>query len=157
MYGRYWIGRALRVEKIHTTPGSVVGTGGRVRYDAGDCEIAVDWYERDETDHERRTLFFLRTTQEGQTYTFNSTELRLISNPFGQCANAGIHLDMIRIPPVGEVPLGTVQRNSSRLAGLQRPNYRGVTYRVQNVRAETPHQMWEISAASERVILDHCV
>ena len=44
---RYWIGRATRVVKVYDTAGNVAGSGDRVRYDAGDCEIAVEWFERE--------------------------------------------------------------------------------------------------------------
>ena len=39
---RYWIGRALPGMTKYNSAGSVAGTAGRVRYDAGDFEIPVD-------------------------------------------------------------------------------------------------------------------
>ena len=87
---QYWVGRALRVEKVYTEPGSVAGTTGRVRYDVGDCEIAVHWFQRDVSGGSERRTFKLWAADEeaadagpvdGETYTFNSTELRLINTP----------------------------------------------------------------------------
>ena len=98
---QYWVGRALRVVKVYTEPGSVAGTVGRARYDAGDCEIAVQWFQRDVSGgSERRTFKVWAADEEagdagpvdGETYTFNSTELRLINTP---SASAGaIQLEM---------------------------------------------------------------
>ena len=120
---QYWVGRALRVEKVYTEPGSVAGTAGRVRYDVGDCEIAVHWFQRDVSGGSERRTFKLWAADEeaadagpvdGETYTFNSTELRLINTP---SASAGaIQLEMRPLPGVGAVPLNIVQRASSRLA-----------------------------------------
>lgn len=145
--------------KVHDVAGSVAGTGGRVRYDVGDCEVAVEWFERDESGGEERRVFRAGASAEnGQIHTFNSTELRLISSPL-PAAGSAIQLEMLPLPPIGGVPLGTVQRDtriSPRLLGQSRPNYRNVVYRVHEVRAESPLQLWEISAGSESAILDHC-
>ena len=75
--------------KRYETAGSVAGTAGRVRYDVGDFEIPVEWFQRDTISggDERRTFKAWVTNEAtndvgpvaGQTYTFNSTELRLIS------------------------------------------------------------------------------
>lgn len=118
---QYWVGRALRVVKVYTEPGSVAGTAGRARYDAGDCEIAVQWFQRDVSGgSERRTFKVWAADEEagdagpvdGETYTFNSTELRLINTP---SASAGaIQLEMRPLPPVGGAPLNIVQRASAR-------------------------------------------
>jgi len=54
---QYWIGRALRIEKVFHQPGTVNGSGGRVRYDVGDAEIAVEWFERDISGGEERRIF----------------------------------------------------------------------------------------------------
>ena len=114
---QYWVGRALRVEKVYTEPGSVAGTAGRVRYDVGDCEIAVHWFQRDVSGGSERRTFKLWATErrggaadagpvDGETYTFNSTELRLINTP---SASAGaIQLEMRPLPGVGAVPLNIV-------------------------------------------------
>lgn len=52
---RYWLGWATRVVKTHTSSGTVPGT--RVRYDAGDLEIEIEWLQRDVSgDDERRTF-----------------------------------------------------------------------------------------------------
>ena len=61
---QYWVGRALRVEKVYTEPGSVAGTTGRVRYDVGDCEIAVHWFQRDVSGGSERRTFKLWAADE---------------------------------------------------------------------------------------------
>ena len=38
---QYFIGRALRIVKVHSEAGSFPGTNGRVRFDPGALEIAV--------------------------------------------------------------------------------------------------------------------
>lgn len=43
-----------------------------------------------------------------------------------------------------------------RLVNQARPNYHNVTYQVHNVQANLPAQLWEISAGTERAILDNC-
>lgn len=160
---QYWIGRALRVEKVYTEPGSIAGSAGRVRYDVGDCEIAVQWFQRDVSGaSERRTFKVWAEDEEagdagpadGNTYTFNSTELRLINTP--SAAAGAIQLEMRPLPPVGAVPLNIVQRASSRLAQVPRPNYRNVAYQACEQRAPPPQQLYEISTGSERAVLDNC-
>ena len=164
---RYMIGRALRIVKIHTQMGSVAGTNGRVRYDPGDLEIAVEWFQRDASGGDERRIFRAWTPDrasgdvgpmEGHEYTFNSTELRLISSS-GPAAGNAIALEMCPLPPLGGVPLNIVQtiaRSSARLATQPRPNYTNVTYQATQVRADPPQQRWEISTGSERVVLDNC-
>ena len=66
---QYWVGRALRVEKVYTEPGSVAGTTGRVRYDVGDCEIAVHWFQRDVSGGSERRTFKLWAADEGRRPT----------------------------------------------------------------------------------------
>lgn len=154
---RYWIGRAIRIEKVHDGIGSVEGTAGRVRYDIGDCEVAVEWFERDEVSGGQERRVFKR--REGHNvYTFNSTELRLIYN--SEAGPSAIQLEMSLLPPVGGVPLDTVQhigsRASSRLMVVPRPNYGSVRRIVQQQRADPPEQLWELSSGSKRAILDHC-
>ena len=157
---RYWIGRALRIAQVHDKPGSVAGSGGRVRYDAGDCEIAVEWFQRDVSGGDERRIFKSWAEDEnakdpgpieGHAYTFNSTELRLISNS-SAAAGAAIQLEMRALPPVGGVPL----RVCSRLVNQPRVNYRNVAYQVTETKASMPEQLWEITSGSERVILDNC-
>ena len=163
---RYWIGRATGLT-VYKEPGSVEGSGGRVRYDKGDAEIAVTWFQRDVSGGDERRTFKAWAADEGmgdagpvegKTYTFNSTELRLIYNP--EAGPNAIQLDMRLLPPVGAVPLNVVQhmaqRSSSRLASKSRVDYRNVAYQVREQRADPPEEMWEIAAGSERVILDHC-
>ena len=161
---RYWVGRALRVHTVFDQAGSVEGTGGRVRYDAGDCEIAIEWFQRDVSGGDERRTFkaWVADTATddagpltGHTYTFNSTELRLISTP-STSAGAAMALEMRALPPVGGVPLHTVARSCARLASQPRPNYRNVVYQVHETRADPVEQMWEITTGSERVILDNC-
>lgn len=93
----------------------------------------------------------------GKVYTFNSVELRLIQTP--GASQGAIQLEMRPLPPVGGVPVGVVQyaqRLSARIAQLARPNYRNVSYHAQEVRAEPPEQLYEITSGSERAILDNC-
>ena len=166
---RYWVGRATKIAKIYDAPGSVAGTGGRVRYDKGDAEIAVTWFQRDVSGGDERRTFKAWTADleagdagpvEGETYTFNSTELRLIQNP--EAGPGAVQLDMIFLPPVGGTPLNVVQhtaqpeRRSSRLVQMPRVDYRNVAYEMREQRADPPDALWEITAASERVILDNC-
>ena len=163
---RYWVGRATGLS-VYNEPGSVAGTGGRVRYDKGDAEIAVTWFQRDVSGGDERRTFKVWGADEdtgdagpvdGKTYTFNSTELRLIYNP--EAGPNAIQLEMQQLPPVGTAPLNvvqhTAQRSSSRLTQIPRVDYRNVAYRVREQRADPPEELWEIAAGSERVILDHC-
>ena len=100
-----------------------------MRYDKGDAEIAVTWFQRDVSGGDERLTFKAWAADEGmgdagpvegKTYTFNSTELRLIYNQ--EAGPNAIQLDMRLLPPVGAVPLNVVhvqhkaQRSSSRLA-----------------------------------------
>ena len=138
-----------------------------MRYDVGDLEIAVEWFERDSSGgDERRTFKAWAASEEagdagpaeGHEYTFNSTELRLISRS-GLTAGNAIALEMCPLPPVGGVQLNIVQRSSARLSKQPRPGYRNptnVTYQATNVRADPPQQLWEISTGSERAALDNC-
>lgn len=165
---RYWIGRALHVVKVHDKAGSVAGSGGRVRFDVGDCEVAVEWFQRDISGGDERRVFKLWApqgeTDSGSVHTFNSTELRLISLPHGLVSpRSAIHLEMQPLPLVGNAPLNIVQRtiagtsrSSTRLGCLPRPNYRNVVYHASTTRAEPVQQLWEISAGSERAVLENC-
>lgn len=154
--------------KVFDQAGSVAGSGGRVRYDVGDCEIAVEWFQRDVSGGDERRTFRAWTAdektkdpgpKEGHEYTFNSTELRLVSSS-SSSAGSAVTLEMQALPLVGGVLLHTVRngatRSSKRTANQPRPNYKNVVYQVQQVRADPPEQMWEISAGSERVVLDNC-
>lgn len=92
----------------------MAGTGGRVRYDKGDAEIAVTWLQRDVSGGDERRTFKVWAADntetgddgpvEGETYSFNSTELRLIHNP--EAGPGAVQLDMKLLPPVGNIPLG---------------------------------------------------
>ena len=163
---QFWIGRALRVVHTYKDAGSVVGTGGRVRYDAGDVEIAVEWFERDISGGDERRIFKAWAADEetgnvgpvaGEKYTFNSTELRLLYNP-----SAGPGAIQLEMQPVDPAPLDTVQhvaaRGSARLMQLPRPDYtnRNVAYHVRQQSADPPDQLWELSTGSKRAILDNC-
>ena len=162
---QFWIGRALRIIHTYTESGSAVGTGGRVRYDAGDVEIAVEWFERDLCGGDERRIFKIWVADEetedvgpiaGEKYSFNSTELRLLYNP--SAGPGAIQLEMQPLELIGGAPLNVVQhlavRGSTRLASVPRPNYtcRNVSYHVCQQRADPPNQLWELSAGSERVI-----
>ena len=132
---QYWVGRALRVEKVYTEPGSVAGTTGRVRYDVGDCEIAVHWFQRDVSGGSERRTFKLWAADEeaadagpvdGETYTFNSTELRLNQYTIGFSWSHSVG-DAAAARSGGCAAEHRAQRASSRLARLVRPNYRNVS------------------------------
>jgi hypothetical protein len=145
---QYWIGRALRIEKEYTAAGRV----GRVSYDKGDVEIAVEWFQRDISGGEERRIFKAWAPdeeagdagpEEGKVYTFNSTELRMLN------------VEMVLVPPVGGVPLGDV-RPGRGAAQRARELIRGIVSRVQQVAALPPEQLWEITAGSENLILLWC-
>ena len=137
------------------------GTNGRVRYDAGDAEITIEWYERDLSGGDERRIFRRREgAKEGEVYSFNSTELR------------AIHVPMQRLPPAGGVPLNVVcmearpRRAAAEQADAQRfqqmannplrANPRNVLFAVHEQRALPPEQLWEIPPADENLILNHC-
>jgi hypothetical protein len=155
---RYWVGRATRIEKTYATAGSVAGTGGRVRYDVGDVEIEIEWFQRDISGGDERRIFtaWKRVVDadgkvvdagpvEGHKYTFNSTELRMIN------------VEMQLVPPVGGTPLEVVRCGSTRPAAqAARQNWQGIVRRVQTVRADPPEALWEIPGGNERLILDRC-
>ena len=145
---QYWLGRALRIEKVHEKAGTV----GRVRYDAGDAEIAVEWFQRDISGGDERRIFRAWEADveagdsgpaEGAVYTFNSTELRMIN------------VEMSLVGLVGGVPLAEV-RPARRVAQRAREMIRGIVCRKQPVPALPPARLWEISTGSERRILDLC-
>ena len=50
---QYWIERATRIKQVYTSPGS----NGRVRYDVGDMEIEVEWFQRDISGGDERRIF----------------------------------------------------------------------------------------------------
>ena len=166
---QYWIGRALSISKEHDLPGTVPGTGGRVRYDKGDMEIAVEWFDRDISGGDERCIFKRWSADddgkggpvEGETYTFNSTELRMIN------------VEMQLVLPLGGVPLNVVQttarpRREAADRGneqrVQQQNYnplratnpRGIAAVVHKQHATPPEQLWEIPAGNERLILQNC-
>ena len=138
---------------------ALLATGGRVRYDVGDMEIEIQWYQRDISGGDERRIFtaWKRVVDangkvvdpgpvEGQKYTFNSTELRMIN------------VEMQLVPPVGDVPLDVVRRGSAPRAAAQaaRQNWQGIAKRVQTQRADPPEALWEIPAGNERLVLDRC-
>jgi hypothetical protein len=157
---QYWIGRATRMV-VYKEGGSVEGTGGRVRYDAGDAEISVEWFERDISGGDERRIFKRWDgAVAGKTYSFNSTELRAIK------------VAMQLVPPVGGVPLNVVQHEArpQRIAAAQgnerrveqmnhnplRTNPHAITSAVHQQRASPPDQLWEIPAGDEKRVLEKC-
>ena len=138
---RYYVARAKKVKVWEAG-----GTNGRVRYDAGDLEIEVDWYCRDISGGDERRVFKNWEGVCGKSYSFNSTELR------------AINLEMQPLPPVGGVPLEVVRRQPSRAAaGRAMGHIRGILRCVRQEHADPPEQLWELSAASEgRVLLCCC-
>jgi hypothetical protein len=121
-------------------------------------EIEVEWFQRDISGGDERRIFtaWKRVVDadgkevdpgpvEGKTYTFNSTELRMIN------------VEMQLVPPVGGVPLDVVRRGSTRPAAqAARQNWQGIARRVQTQRADPPEALWEIPASNERLVLDRC-
>ena len=145
---QYWVGRALRVSKVHAESGSVSSvTNRRERYDVGDIEFAVEWYERDISGgDERRILKREHTDREMESgnYTFNSSELR------------AINIEMTRVSGVG-VALNVIQRQSTRGAAVHaQQRFRHILRPVTEVRAAPPDTLWEISPGSESLILQWC-
>lgn len=158
---QYWLGWATCVVKTHDESGTVPGS--RTRFDAGDLEIEVDpWLQRDVSGgDERRTFRTWAATAThagvaadpgpvaGETYTFNSTELRAVG------------LELEPVAPVGGAPLGVVARvrRAAATAGdaaRRRIHVPGVAQAVHNVVAPAPQALWTISAADENVILGNC-
>ena len=155
---QYWIGRAIALRQPFTSAGTVPGTGRRVRYEAGDMEIEVEWFHRDISGGDERRIFSVwkrvvdtegkvvdEGPADGMTYTFNSTELRMIN------------VEMQLVPPVGGVMLDMMQRGASRMAAqVARQNWQGIARRVQTQRADPPEQLWEIPTGNERLVLQRC-
>ena len=153
---QYWIGRATAIKK-HEQGGTV----GRVRFDAGDAEVTVEWYERDISGGDERRIFKRWDNgEEGREYTFNSIELRAINVP------------MQPVLPVGGVPLNVVAneaRPARRAAAQQadvnrvqqqanplRANPRAVTVAVHEQRVLPAEQLWEIPSGDESRVLEFC-
>ena len=152
---QYWIGRATGIS-VHKEGGSI----GRVRYDAGDAEVFVEWFERDVSGGDERRIFRCwDKAVAGQTYSFNSVELR------------AINVSMQHVPPVGGVPLNVVQheRQPKRAAAQQadaqrmqqmsnplRVNPKGVASAVHKQRASPPESLWEIPTGDESRVLEFC-
>lgn len=158
---RYWLGWATRVVKTHTSSGTVPGT--RVRYDAGDLEIEIEWLQRDVSGgDERRTFRTWAATPAdeeaglaadegpvaGKVYTINSTELRAVS------------LVLLPVAPVGGAPLGVVarvRRTAAVACDVARRQLPGVNQAVHRaVEAPPLRQLFTLSAADENVILSNC-
>lgn len=155
---QYWVGKVLGVEKVHRERGSI----GRVRYDVGDVEFVVQWYQRDISGGDERRVFRLWKQREasdetgekadagpvaGTVYTFNSTELRAID------------IEMQRLPTIGEQAEPPPATRGAPRAAAQRARgaWRSAIQRaVHEQRGDPPEILWEISAGSERLVLDNC-
>ena len=140
----YWIGKATGIKTEHIKDGYVVGvTNRRERYDAGDFQFEVQWYERDVSGGEERRIF---KAGDPGAFTFNSSELRMIN------------VEMSWVPPVGGAPLNIVQqrpptRNAAKKATTL---FRNILRPFQAVIADPPEALWEISTGSEALILQWC-
>ena len=66
---QYWIGKVLPKWKVYEAPGNVAGSEGRVRYDKGDVEFEVQWYDRDISSGEERRIFKRQTSLENRACT----------------------------------------------------------------------------------------
>lgn len=157
---QYWIGRAVGIVREHTQGGTILGTGGRVRYDVGDLEVEVLWYERDVSGGDERRTFIARSdiqTDDEEAppdrvkYTFNSSELRLIK---------------VNMRPVEPLPGPQLQTIATRLARVRQQVERlgqyapthisGVVRAVHTQRATPPMQLWTIDSCDENLILGYC-
>ena len=138
--------------------------GTRARFDPGDLEIEVEWLERDVSGGDERRTFrkWVATKADsqtgavadpgpvaGETYTFNSTELRAV----------GLQLEPVG--PVGGAPLGVVARvRPSRAAAAAgnaaRRRLPGVAQAVHEQVAPAPRELLVISTADKNVILANC-
>jgi hypothetical protein len=152
---QYWIGRATGIS-IHKSG----GTEGRVRYDAGDAEVTVEWFERDVSGGDERRIFRCwDKTVANQIYTFNSVELR------------AINVSMQPVLPLGGVPLNVVQHEArprraaaqqadaqrvQQLSNPLRANPKHVALVVHEQRATPPEQLWEIPTGDESRVLQFC-
>jgi hypothetical protein len=132
---QYWIGRATRIVKTHTTTGTVQGSG-RARYNPGDLEIEVEWLDRTIDDSERRTFELWEAPAGSPAFTFNSTELRRVK----------VELEVVH-PPRQELNVVARQRRLRNAA---------VVRHERNVSAPAPTRRWTIAAAEENIILSNC-
>ena len=159
---RYWVGKAIKVVKTFEASGRV----GRVSYGAGDVEIQVEWFHRDDGAGGDERRIFKRWARNdaltppdpgpvpGKVYSFNSTELR------------GIDVAMQPLPGVGGAVLEVVRREARPVRATQAPqrlgsvaaagSRSGITYRAHEQRAEPPEQLWEIPTADEDLVLRRC-
>ena len=157
---QYWIGKATRMTKCNA-PGSIAGTGGRVRYDASDFEVEVEWFHRDISGGDERRIFkrWVRDKsvddpgpEEGTKYTFNSTQLR------------AINVKMQPVLPVGGVPLEVVAeevrlRRSPRVLDAAQAaigRLSNIIFSAHQQCAQPAEQLWEIPGGEESAILMHC-
>ena len=125
-------------------------------YGKGDAEVEVEWFQRDMSGGDERRIFRRWAADaetgdagpvEGEVYTFNSTQLRAIEGKTG--------IEMQLQLPVGGVPLKQVQP-ARAVAQAAMKKIRNIVCRKQQQHATPPAQLWEIPAASERLILDIC-
>mmetsp|Transcript_27876 Transcript_27876/g.63984 ORF Transcript_27876/g.63984 Transcript_27876/m.63984 type:complete len:155 (-) Transcript_27876:624-1088(-) len=133
----YWVEKAVRVHKVHMERGTV----GRTRFDAGDVEFLVHWYERDISGGDERRIFRARPNAMSENHTFNSTELR------------AINIRMQELPMIGGATLDVVQRRQPPRRAAANNHVRMCMHEV---RADPPELLWEIPAGDERLILDWC-
>jgi hypothetical protein len=147
---QYWIGRATSIMQTFKESGSVSGTGGRVRYDAGDMQIAVQWVDRTDVDSERRTFELWeppRGAEAPATFSFNSSELRKVK------------VEMVSVPPV-RAAMRVVARERRVAATVadasRRANAAVVRRAVHATIAPLPAARWIIPVAEENIILDRC-
>lgn len=153
---QYWVGRATGVTR-HETGGTV----GRVRFDAGDYEVRVEWYERDASGGDERRIFKRwEGTLADQQYTFNSM------------LRGCIPISMQPVLPLGGVLLNVVasevmrpRRAASEQADAKRvqqqvnplrANPKTVTAVVHKQHGPSPEQLWEVPAGDESRILEFC-
>ena len=146
---QYWVGKVLGIQKIHTEGGTVEGvTGRRERYNEGDIEFRVEWYDRHESGGDERRIFS-REHMDRQLcdydFTFNSSELR------------AINLEMVQLPALDGPPLNVVQRQAPRGSAMAaQRKFRHILCATTEVRADPPSTLWEISTGSEALVLLHC-
>ena len=181
---QYWIGRAVALRPPFQTGGSVAGTGGRVRYDPGDMEIEVEWFDRDVSGGDERRIFKAWRPGADTTPATAAAVGRGGSGGGGRgrgggrrggrgAAEAGAaaegaapegpavltfnssELRMINVEMQLVAPLGGgAALDVVRRSG--RVALQGIARRVQTQRADPPDQLWEIPTGNERFILDRC-
>jgi hypothetical protein len=109
-------------------------------------EIEVEWLDRTADDSNRRTFELWEAPAGLPTFTFNSTELRMVN----------VVLEVMR-PPRQEPHVVARERRSAAVAcDVRRRHSSMVRRHVRKVTAPVPTRRWRIAEADENEILGHC-